>query len=260
MNNNYNSLPKVSVITVTYNDLTGLKRTRDSVKNQNYRGVIEHIVIDGGSGLEFQNYLEAQDRVNFQFVSEPDEGTYHAMNKGIQLATGDLYWFINSGDFFCESSSVSQAVDFLDNPKDQWGYGITLLQSPLGIYEELGFPIPYNFKNHALGLEYVPHPSSFIGKNIVDQLGGYSLKISVASDQVFLVRAASISLPVLVPRVLSVFETGGLSSTISLPEAMKQMKKGLEEYSLTGLYSDFFTFFIRLEYRLRAFLKLIINR
>ena len=90
---------KVTIITVTRNDAGKLKRTIDSIVSQTYENR-EYIVIDGGSGDGTRELLTKYDNVIDDWVSEPDEGIYHAMNKGVQKATGEWIIFLNSGDVF----------------------------------------------------------------------------------------------------------------------------------------------------------------
>ncbi|MEG0027734.1 MAG: glycosyltransferase family 2 protein [Aurantimicrobium sp.] len=225
--------PKVSVITVSFNDFLGLKATRKSVEAQSYQGDIEHIVIDGGSGSEVLRWLENIHDSNFLFVSEPDSGIYNAMNKGIEAATGDLLWWVNSGDCFADKFAIQNVVKHLEDPPNQWGYGITALSNIDGSISGLSFPVPYSSEKHMLGIEYVPHPSSFVGSEIVNQIGGYDENIAIVSDQIFLARAGIICPPVLIPRVLSNFKLGGVSSTISYLESMSLIKSGLKLSGVT---------------------------
>lgn len=90
------SAPTVSVITISFNDLDGLQRTVKSVRAQRYRGRIEHIVIDGGSGDDVVAYLSGCEPGFAYWQSEPDGGRYDAMNQGIAHASGDLLWFLHS--------------------------------------------------------------------------------------------------------------------------------------------------------------------
>ncbi len=103
--------PTVSVITISFNDLDGLKRTVDSVRAQRYGGRIEHIVIDGGSGDDVVEYLSGCEPGFAYWQSGPDGGRYEAMNQGIAHASGDLLWFMHSGDRFSDSDAVAQVVE-----------------------------------------------------------------------------------------------------------------------------------------------------
>src|SRR5688572_27521016 len=92
-------MPKISIITINYNNLDGLKRTVDSVVNQTWQE-FEYIVIDGGSTDGSGAYIESKSKHFHYWVSEPDKGIYNAMNKGIVKATGEYLLFLNSGDHF----------------------------------------------------------------------------------------------------------------------------------------------------------------
>jgi putative colanic acid biosynthesis glycosyltransferase len=100
----------VTVVTIAKNNYHGLSRTLESVKNQDY-GAIEHIVIDGnsndGSKELLGTYVHSK---TYRFVSEPDRGISSALNKGLAQATGDLVFFLNSGDCFASQTIVSEVV------------------------------------------------------------------------------------------------------------------------------------------------------
>ena len=102
---------KLSVLTINYNNLSGLQRTIPSILSQTYTGY-ELIVIDGGSTDGSKEYLATQDRINY-WVSEPDKGIYNAMNKAVNAAHGEYCIFMNSGDVFFCAQSLMQSIDKL---------------------------------------------------------------------------------------------------------------------------------------------------
>lgn len=108
----------VSIITVNYNNCKGLKKTLDSIKVQTSKD-FEWIVIDGGSTDGSKELLEKNADIIFYWVSEKDNGIYHAMNKGIKVANGDYLQFLNSGDSladkdiikrFCERNNTEDVI------------------------------------------------------------------------------------------------------------------------------------------------------
>jgi glycosyltransferase involved in cell wall biosynthesis len=112
---------KLSVITVNLNNLIGLKKTMESVINQNFSD-FEYIVIDGGStdgSYEIIQQFDYSKIENYQWISEKDSGVYEAMNKGIRLAKGEYLLFLNSGDFLVDKKvledvfSKPHTADFL---------------------------------------------------------------------------------------------------------------------------------------------------
>lgn len=101
--------PKISIITVVYNGGDLIESTICSVLQQGYPA-IEYIVVDGASKDQTLEIIQKyEDRIS-QWISEPDEGLYDAMNKGLRMATGDFVWFMNAGDVIAEADTVEKMV------------------------------------------------------------------------------------------------------------------------------------------------------
>ena len=98
--------PIISIITITYNAAETLERTIASVEAQDYGG-IEYIIVDGGSTAGTLHIVGRHGKRINRCISEPDEGLYNAMNKGLDMATGDYVWFLNSGDELNSPDTVS---------------------------------------------------------------------------------------------------------------------------------------------------------
>lgn len=206
------SAPTVSVITISFKDLDGLKLTAESVRAQRYDGHIEHIIIDGGSGEDVVEYLSSAEPGFAYWQSEPDGGRYDAMNQGIERASGDLLWFLHSADRFAETDVVAQAVAALSSKgsvRDQWGFGMDRL---VGL-DQIRGPIPFSLRKFLAGKQVVPHQASFFGASLVDKIGGYDLDFGIAADQEFILRAALEREPVTIRRVFCEFDTTGVGSS-----------------------------------------------
>lgn len=116
---------KFSIITITYNAEKALKRTTDSVKSQLYTG-IEHIIVDGASTdntLQLANsYLNESDRNRnghvIRIMSEPDNGIYDAMNKGLRQATGQYVCFLNAGDYYPNEHTLQDIAAVISSNSD----------------------------------------------------------------------------------------------------------------------------------------------
>lgn len=101
------NLPKVTVVTVTYNAKAYLEQTLESVIEQDYPN-IEYIIIDGASTDGTINIIKQYEKYLTYWISEPDRGIYDAMNKGIQAATGEWINFMNAGDSFAAKDVLKQ--------------------------------------------------------------------------------------------------------------------------------------------------------
>jgi len=118
--------PLISIITIVFNGVDTLQKTIDSVALQTYRN-IEYIIVDGASTDGTVDLIKTNgDAVN-KWITEPDEGLYDAMNKGIDLATGDYLWFINSGDEVYHPTTVEEMIGGLPNALPGVIYGDTVM-------------------------------------------------------------------------------------------------------------------------------------
>ena len=121
-------MSKLTIITINYNNLEGLKRTVESVINQTWQE-FEYIIIDGGSSDGSAEYIESQSGNIDYWVSEPDKGIYNAMNKGIVIATGEYLLFLNSGDHLLNNEGLQKAIIEVCN-YDLVFFDIQIVQPP----------------------------------------------------------------------------------------------------------------------------------
>lgn len=218
------SAPTVSVITISFKDLDGLKRTVNSVRAQRYSGRIEHIVIDGGSGDEVVEYLSGIEPTLAYWQSEPDGGRYDAMNQGIARASGDVLWFMHSSDCFPDPDAVADAINAISGQgpvREVWGYGMDNLVG-LG---RVRSPMPFSLRKFLAGWQVIPHQASFYGSSVIEQLGGYDLDFGIAADQEFILRAALLREPVTIRRVLCDFDTTGVGTNRAPSEVFDDLRR-----------------------------------
>ena len=173
---------KLSIITINYNNKLGLQKTINSVINQSWQD-FEYLVIDGGSNDGSVVLIQENKRIDYS-ISQKDSGVYDAMNKGIKVAKGDYLLFLNSGDFLVNETVLSQVFNKLDNKASIY-YGDlfysnkgkrTLLWTPPS---ELSFSY---FLNNSL-----PHPSSFIKKELFFKYFLYNESLKIVSDWEFFI-------------------------------------------------------------------------
>ncbi|TDL05016.1 glycosyltransferase [Mycolicibacterium obuense] len=230
------SAPTVSVITITLNDLDGLKRTVDSVRAQRYPGPVEHIVIDGGSGDDVVDYLRQIETGLGYWQSEPDAGRYDAMNQGIARASGDLLWFLHSRDRFSDPYSLAHVVQEIANRgpvSDLWGYGMENLIGPDGVSVGLQAPMPFDMRRFLMIQATIPHQASFFGSSLVRKIGGYDVEFDIAADQLFMLRAALVLEPITIERVVTDFDITGAGSARSVDDVFDDMRR---IWDLVGCY------------------------
>lgn len=171
--------PVFSIITVVYNGRAVLERTLASVRAQTY-AKIEYIVVDGASKDGTLELLsEHADLIDRQ-ISEPDRGLYDAMNKGLDLATGDFVWFLNAGDEIT-------APDTLERIAQSWNgedviYGETVMIDPdgseAGLRDYKKLPRQLNWYSFREGM-VVCHQSLLVGRRIAQR---YSMDYPVSAD------------------------------------------------------------------------------
>lgn len=199
---------KISIITINYNNAAGLKQTIESVVDQSYSN-LEYIVIDGGSTDGSKEVIEAyKDRMH-HWVSEPDQGIYYAMNKGIRAASGDYILFLNSGDFLIDKGIISEVAAL--SPKEDLVYGNLRCENRPGGEEW--------YPSEALTFNYfynstLPHPSTFIKRTLFTQIGLYNEQNKVASDwEFFMLATCKYNCTYqYINKFISVFADGGISS------------------------------------------------
>jgi len=219
---------KLSIITVNYNNLEGLKKTVESIVNQTWQE-FEYIVIDGGSTDGSKEYLESQSTKIDYWVSEPDKGVYNAMNKGIAKATGEYLLFLNSGDVLYNNNVLLETKKALLLDMDIV-YGDLWIISGLDKGFRNRYPdfIDFPFlKQTSLG-----HPSTFVKKKIFYTYGLYRTDLKIVSDWAFFIKVLGkheVS-HCKIDHIIATFYEGGLStSTVYHKQHIEERKKVLLE-------------------------------
>jgi glycosyltransferase involved in cell wall biosynthesis len=196
-----------SIITINYNDKSGLRRTIESVASQTYVDY-EYIIIDGGSTdgsvdviKEFASDIDC-------WVSEKDRGIYHAMNKGVLQAHGDYCLFLNSGDAFYDKSVLEHIAE-------------KGLKEDIIVGKLVSFTNDYLFNppSRLISLYYlysgtVPHQSSFIKTDLLRQYP-YDEQLKIVSDWKFFVQAIVLHNCSVryIDEIVARFDTNGVSTT-----------------------------------------------
>ena len=198
----------ISIITINYNNKEGLQKTIQSVVAQTATD-FEYIVIDGGSTDGSKEVLENYTQGINYWVSEPDKGIYNAMNKGILKARGEYLLFLNSGDILYNPDILIKIQPILSTDLDIY-YG-DLLYILNGVEHITKFPKELHF-----GYFYeqsLPHPATFIKKDLFNRVFYYNENLKIVSDWEFFICAICKfnATYLYVDRVVSKFEVDGIS-------------------------------------------------
>jgi glycosyltransferase involved in cell wall biosynthesis len=170
--------PLVSIVTVVRNDAEGLARTMDSVASQDYRQ-IDYIVVDGASTDNTREVLKKRQAQVSRWISEPDAGIYDAMNKGARLASGEYVCFMNAGDGFAASDTVTRM--FVPPPTSELVWGDCIVESEKGQeYDPAGVVIPRLHRQMT-----VCHQSMFTRRSSLLERP-YNTSFRIAADYDFL--------------------------------------------------------------------------
>jgi len=205
--------PLFSIITVCLNDREGLERTYRSINSQGFDD-FEWVVIDGSSEDGTVAFLRNLDGSHVHWISEPDDGLYDAMNKGIDRATGEYLLFLNAGDELAAANvleKTAEAIKAGDRPDFLYGNSFERTTDDQLLHKKSGphTRIWYGMFTH--------HQSIFYRCETVGTLR-YRLEYPICSDYAFtgevLARSANI---IQLPFEVSIFAQGGLSSRSFYP-------------------------------------------
>jgi len=180
---------KVSVITVCFNSAETIEGTLAAVSSQTYPD-IEHVIIDGGSSDGTVDRVRTRVRESDVLVSEPDEGLYDAMNKGVALAKGDIVGILNSDDFYESEDVISSVVRvFAENPDVDVVFGDVVFVAPEDLLRVTRYYSAEHFRPWKLRFGWMPpHPATFVRKSAYERVGKYRLDMRIAADYDMFVR------------------------------------------------------------------------
>jgi glycosyltransferase involved in cell wall biosynthesis len=247
---------KVSVITVTYNSEKTIRDTIESVISQDYDNR-EYVIVDGASTDNTAKIIEEYSNNIDIFVSEPDDGIYDAMNKGIELSQGDIVGFLNSDDILSNTHIISDiASRFLDTEIDAI-YGDLVYVDSIDTdnivrYWKAGIISGTDIK-YAV---HPPHPTFYVRKNILDKCGLFDTQYSIAADVDLMIRLlgrCQIRADY-IPEILVKMRMGGVTNK-NLRNIMRQNIEIRKSLKANKLDSNLFMFVMKkLASRLRQYI------
>ena len=180
---------KVSIITICYNRVKTIEKAIQSVLSQDYED-IEYIIIDGKSKDGTQQIIEKYRNQITNYISEPDNGMYEAINKGLAIATGDIVGLMHSDDEFYDNNVISKIAEvFKASNLTEGVYGDGIYISNDDKEKIIRNRIGGEFSIDKIENGWLPlHPTVYIKKNLIEKYGNYDLQFNIASDTEFLLR------------------------------------------------------------------------
>lgn len=187
MNEDKSSKPLVSIITVCYNSEEYIRDTIESVLRQTYDN-IEYIIVDGestDSTLDIIKEYELKFNGRMIWISEPDDGIYDAMNKGIDMAKGEIIGIINSDDWYCENSIEVLINNYKEEVDIYYGNIYIVREFDNQSYGKIEKPESIDLLKNDM---VIKHPSSFVNKRWYKKFE-YDTKYKIASDYKFMLNS-----------------------------------------------------------------------
>jgi glycosyltransferase involved in cell wall biosynthesis len=200
----------ISIITAVYNNKTNITQCIESVLSQTYPH-IEHIIIDGGSTDGTRDIILSYEHKISRWISEPDNGIYDALNKGITMASGDIIGILHSDDLFANSDILEKIAGLFRKTDCDAVYGDLLYVAKEDISKVIRYwkSCPFDVKKFRHG--WMPaHPTLFMKKKVYDQFGLFDLHYRIAADYDLMLRTVG---------------SGKLNCTY-LPEIITRMRIG----------------------------------
>lgn len=246
---------KVSIITVAYNSDQTIEDTIKSVLSQDF-SEIEYIIIDGGSTDRTIDIINRFKDKIATIVSEPDQGIYDGMNKGVALATGDIVGILNSDDFYSNNGVISSVVSQFKDGVDAV-YADLVYVDQLQIEKIIRKWISGEYVHGAFKKGWMPpHPTLFVKNEIYKNYGSYSLELKSAADYEFMLRVIhkhKINLNYL-PEIILQMRAGGVSNA-SFKNRINANKEDRLAWKMNGLKPGKLTFIRKPLSKIKQFIK-----
>jgi glycosyltransferase involved in cell wall biosynthesis len=235
---------KISLITVTFNAGSTIERCIKSVISQTYKNV-EYIIIDGASTDATLQIVNSHSDHIHRFVSEPDQGIYDAMNKGINFATGDIVGMLNADDYFSDNCVLADIARVFEDKNVELAYGDLDYVNQLGNIFRKWRSGRYTAGKFNWGW-MPPHPTFYCRTTLFGEYGGYSLDYGTAADYELMLRFMhKFNLRCFyLKKVIIKMKTGGASNK-NLSSRVKGLINDFRAMRRNGIRSPFVTVFLK---------------
>ena len=245
---------KISIITVSYNSEETIVDTIESVLQQSHPN-IEYIIIDGGSSdstLDVIKKYEPLFKGRMRWVSEKDNGQYDAINKGINMASGDIIGILNADDFFIDKYVIEDIVKIVKKAKADAVYADLVYVNKVDVNKLVRTFVTKKLRFRSGWTP--PHPTVYVRRGIYDRLGIYNTEYKIAADYDMLYRLFEESdiTSAYLNRVIIKMRLRGIS-TRNFKNIIKSYK---ESYHILKSHGEKYAFILVLR---RLFIRLFCN-
>lgn len=220
---------KVSIITATFNSSKTILDTLNSLNIQTYED-IEYIVIDGASSDNTISVVKENCSRVATIISEPDEGIYDALNKGIYAATGDIVGFLHSDDLFAYPDVIQELVETLQQEGTQAVYADLEYVSKDDTSKVIRKWVSGKYQQGKLRNGWMPpHPTFFMRRNLYLEHGMFDLNLKIAADYDSILRylwSNNVTASYL-PKVVTKMRVGGASNR-DLKNVIEKTKEDIQ--------------------------------
>ncbi len=237
---------KVSIITAVYNGTQTIQGCIENILVQSYKN-IEHIIVDGGSVDGTVDIIKRYSNVISYWVSEPDNGIYDAMNKGIMAATGDIVGILNCDDMYANGSVIEGIVKCLCENNVRSCYGDLVYVDQDDTDKVVRRWNSGDFYRDRFKRGWMPpHPTFFVKKSVYKEYGVFNTGFRLAADYELMLRFLyryNISTKY-IPRPLVRMRTGG-SSHPGLYNTIKAIMENYKAWKINNLNPTPITFILK---------------
>ena len=250
---------KISIITVSYNSVKYLENCINSITNQSHKN-IEYIIIDGASTDGTLSLLNSKRDQLSVLLSEPDSGIYDAMNKGINIVSGDVIGLLNSDDFYINDKVISKVVkEFENDPSLDACYADLVYVDQINTSKIVRYFKSSAFKHGLFSKGWCPpHPTFFVRRSVYDRFGKFDLNYRIAADVELMMRFLEVHniKSRYIPEVWVKMRMGGVTNK-NLKNILFQNWEILGSFYKNGLSVNPISFFI---YKIISRFKQFFNR
>lgn len=219
-----NGRPSIGLVSICFNNKDGLRRTLASVENQTLLPA-DMLIVDGASNDGTAEWLSQTHLPGFaRFISEPDEGIYDALNKGIRESRADLIMFTNSGDQLADQTVLEAIADSYAEHRWDWAYGDALEMDVRDVYHGRNRLRTLPYLRFRSGITAVPHQAVVMSRQLLQRIGAFRLDIGQSADQEHVLRAWLDSSPHYLGFDVAKFDPDGVSSQLEVGAFPRQMR------------------------------------